>query len=166
MVPRCFIVNTLAFAILLAQNAWCVAPTLANILPRGGARGTAIEVRFVGSNPVDSADRLVHDPGITLVEMKEATGDHATCVLRLAPDCRVGAHAIRVRTLTGASNLRLFSVGALTEVSETEPNNDPATAQSVELGTTVNGIVTNEDVDYFAVDLNEGDSIAVEIEAL
>ncbi len=166
MVPRWFIVNTLAFAILLAQNAWCVAPTLANILPRGGARGTEVEVRFVGSKLGDSVDLIFHDPGITLVEMKEAAGDHATCVLRIAPDCRVGAHAIRVRTLTGASNLRLFSVGTLTEVSETEPNNDPATAQRVELGTTVNGIVTNEDVDYFAVDLNEGDSIAVEIEAL
>ncbi|MCH8205182.1 MAG: pre-peptidase C-terminal domain-containing protein, partial [Candidatus Hydrogenedentes bacterium] len=166
MVRRLFIIYAAAFTVLLAQNAWCVSPNLTNILPRGGARGSEVEVRFVGSKLGDSVDLIFHDTGITLVEIKEAAGDHVTCVLGLAPDCRVGAHAIRVRTLTGASNLRLFSVGTLTELSETEPNNDPAAAQSVELGTTVNGIVTNEDADYFAVELNEGDSIAVEIEAL
>ena len=33
--------------------------------------------------------------------------------LTIAPDCRLGIHALRVRTATGISNLRTFSVGAL-----------------------------------------------------
>src|SRR5690606_22104820 len=63
-------------------------------------------------------------------------------------------------------NLMLFSVGNLPEHAETEPNNDPETAPLVALNATINGVVTNEDVDYYAVELAEGQRLAVEIEGL
>ena len=37
---------------------------------------------------------------------------------------RSGLHDLRVRTATGISELRTFSVGALKEITEVEPNND------------------------------------------
>ena len=44
--------------------------------------------------------------------------------LKIAPDATLGLHDLRVRTATGISELRTFSVGALKEVDEVEPNND------------------------------------------
>ena len=59
----------------------------------------------------------------------EAAGANAVKTkLAIAPDCRLGLHQLRVRTATGISNLRTFSVGALPEIKEVEPNNDFAAA--------------------------------------
>ncbi len=78
----------------------------------------------------------------------------------------MGFHAVRVRTATGISNLRTFSVGALPEVPEVEPNNDFATPQAVAFGCTVNGIVQNEDEDYFVVEAKKGQRITAEVEGV
>lgn len=156
----------LALTMLVCQSVSGVEPKLSNIIPRGGALGTDVEVRFTGKGLGDTVGLLFHDPGIELVEISEAGGGTVRCVLRIASDCRVGTHPIRVHTSTGISNLRLFSVGALTELKETEPNNDAASAQPIELGTTINGTIVNEDADFFSVELRAGDTLAVEIEAL
>ena len=71
-----------------------------------------------------------------------------------------------MRTATGISNLRTFSVGAMPEIKETEPNNDFLQPQKIALDTTVNGVVENEDVEYFAVEAKKGERITAEIEGL
>jgi len=44
----------------------------------------------------------------------------------------------------------------LPETTEKEPNNDPAHAQKVEFNSTINGVVNNEDVDVFSVEVKKG----------
>ena len=73
---------------------------------------------------------------------------------------------MRLRTASGVSNLRLFAVGALAEIAETEPNTDFAQPQKIALDNTVNGVVQNEDVDYFLVEAKKGERITAEIEAV
>lgn len=147
--------------------AGAVSPALTTIIPRGIPRGAETEVTLVGNNLADAVDILFHDEGIELVSIApNEDGKNAKAVLRVAEDCPVGTHGIRVRTRTGISALKVLSVGALTEMEETEPNSTPEEAQEIALGTTVNGRVTAEDVDYFAVNLEPGDRIAVEVEAL
>ena len=153
-------------ALLLTTTADAVAPTLSNILPRGAQRGGEAVVDFHGARLADAIEVIMHEPGITFAEMTAVEDGKATAKLTIAPDARLGTHALRVRTKTGMSNLLLFSVGALTEVQETEPNNDAENPQAVALNSTVNGVVPNEDVDYFAVELTEGQRLAVEAEAI
>lgn len=155
-----------AVAILMPVAAWAVNPGLSTITPRGAARGQTVELTFHGKNFADTVDLIFHDPGLKLIEMGAIEGGKFTCKVEITADCTLGTKGIRVRTKTGVSNLRLFSVGALNEIKETEPNNDPATVETVALGTTINGIVTNEDVDYFALELAVDQRIAVEVEAL
>lgn len=157
----------LAGLVLLGAAANAVAPSLTTIVPRGIPRGADTEVTLVGENLADAVDVMFHDPGISLVSITpQEDGKAAKAVLRVAPDCAVGSHGIRVRTKTGVSILKVLSVGALAETQEAEPNNKPAEAPDVAMGTTINGVVTGEDVDYYAVTLNPGDRIAVEVEAL
>ena len=150
----------------VAMEVWASPPQLNTILPRGASRGDEVTVTIHGRNLANTIDLLFHDTGIEFVEVGETADNRATVTLRIAEDCPVGPQAVRVRTAQGVSNLCLFSVGALIEVEEEEPNDSTETAQPIELGTTVNGRVTNEDVDYFAVDLAEGQVIAVEVEGI
>jgi hypothetical protein len=84
----------------------------------------------------------------------------------VAPDCRLGIHAVRVRSLEGISDLRTFTVGNLPEVPEVEPNTDFAAPQVVPLGSTISGVVQSEDVDHFVVELKKGDRLTAELEGL
>ncbi len=162
-------IHTLALlgGILFSLAASAVAPNLVTIMPRGIPRGAETEVTLVGDSLADAVDIMFHDTGIELVSITpQEDGKAAKAVLRVAPDCPVGSHGIRVRTKTGVSILKVISVGALAEIQEVEPNNKPEESADVSMGTTINGVVTSEDVDYFAVTLNPGDRIAVEVEAL
>jgi hypothetical protein len=47
-------------------------------------------------------------------------------------------------------------------VTESEPNDMQANADSIGLGTTVEGELTSSDVDWYAVDIQEGTEVAVE----
>ena len=157
---------TATTAVLFSTLAWAASPSLSDILPRGAARGT-VEVDFYGGNLADACDIMFHDPGITVGEVGAAEAGKVHVKLNIAADCPLGTHAIRVRTKSGLTNLKLFSVGALAEVDENEAaNNDQKNPFVVALGSTINGQVTNEDADYFAFDLNAGDHLSAEVEAI
>ncbi len=155
-----------AVCLMASSIAQAASPNLGNILPRGGQRGTDIELRFAGGNLADAIDLVFHEPGIAYKQAVSVADGEFKCIVTIAPDCALGRHAIRVRTSSGISNLRIFSVGALPEVMETEPNSDAAHAQAIGFGSTVNGVAQYEDVDYFAIDLAAGQKLAAEVEAI
>ncbi len=155
----------LIFAGCLALNAHAVAPRVGNILPAGGQRGTELEVRFTGQRLEDTKEIVFYTPGISVVSM-EATTNRLKATLKLAADCRLGEHQMRLRTATGVSEVRTFWVGAFTNLTELEPNSDPAKPQKLAFNTTVNGTITAEDLDYFIVTAAKGQRLTAEIEAM
>jgi len=149
----------------LAFNARAVAPRLTNILPPGAQRGTEVEVRFTGQRLDDTKEIVFYTPGISVVSM-EAGNDRVKATLRVAPDCRLGEHQMRLRTATGVSEVRTFWISALTNIAEAEPNNEPAKGQRLSLNCTVNGTVTSEDMDFFIVAAEKGQRLTAEIEGI
>ena len=138
-----------------AQLAWCISatatallamgsvaqaasPSLGAITPFGAQRGTEIEVVFTGGNLGDAQEVMLSYPGITVTQLEATAENSVKTRLNIAPDCRIGIHAMRVRTATGITNLRTFNVGPLPEVAEVEPNNDFAAPQAIGLDVTVN----------------------------
>jgi hypothetical protein len=165
--PRAWLcIAALLFAVLSTSTVSAVEPQLNDVVPFGFQRGTEVDVQFTGGRLADAQEPLFYSPGIT-VKSWEVAGDNAVkAKLAIAPDCRLGIHAVRLRAATGISNLRLFSVGALPEVPEVEPNNLFTAPQPIALGATVTGVVQGEDVDYFVVDAKKGQKIVAEIEGL
>lgn len=150
----------------LARSTEASAPSLGSISPFGGQRGTEIDVTFGGARLSDAKDVYFYYPGITLKQL-EVVNDNAVKVkLAIAADCRLGIHAMRVRTASGISELRTFMVGALPEVAEVEDNGDFAKPQPISLGCTVNGVAQNEDVDYYVVAAKKGERISAEVEGI
>ena len=147
-----------------AQGAW---PRLDNLQPQGGQRGTEVAVTLIGARiGQDPQQVLFYEPGIELKAIERIDDNQAKATLAIKPDCLPGIHAMRVRTATGVTNLRTFHVGTQPEMQEAEPNNAFDNPQAIPLGTVVNGVVTNEDVDYFVVEAKEGERISVEVEGL
>jgi hypothetical protein len=145
--------------------AHAVAPRLTNILPPGAQRGTEVEVRFTGQRLDDTKEVVFYTPGISIVSMKAGT-NRVKATLRVAPDCRLGEHQMRLRTATGVSEVRTFWIGAMTNVAEVEPNNEAAKAQRLPLDCTVTGAVTSEDLDFFIVAAEKGQRLTAEIEGM
>ena len=155
----------ITLAILWPAAASAADPEVSRIVPVGGQRDTELDLKIEGPRLSDAQGLVLYEPGIE-VKRFQVTGGTPRARLALAADCRVGYHALRVRTASGISNLVTFSVGTLPEIDEVEPNNDFQHAQKIPLNVTVNGVVENEDVDYFAVEAHKGQRLSVEIEGL
>jgi hypothetical protein len=156
----------LAAVVLSTSSVRAVEPSLAAIDPYGFQRGNEIDVEFKGTRLADAKQLLLYSPGITVTNLEAASDSVVKVKMSIAADCRLGIHAVRVCTATGVSNLQTFSVGALPEIKEVEPNSDFNAPQPVTLGCTINGVVATEDVDYFVVEAKQGQRITAELEGL
>ena len=157
--------RTLAF-LLVAANLQAAAPNLANILPRGHQRGTETDLNFHGQRLEDAAEALFFDAAIQTLKLEVVSASHVRVRARIAENCRLGEHSVRLRTRSGISELRTFFVDALPAIDEAEPNNEFGTPQEISLNSIVRGVVKNEDVDYYSVSLKKGQRLSVEVHAM
>ena len=139
------------------------SPRLTIIQPRGVQRGGEHVLTFSGSNLGDAEEIFFYDKGFEAAKIEVVDANNIKVSVKVAPDCRLGEHVAQVRTKTGVSDFRTFFVGALKAVDEVEPNSDFASPQTVELNVTVQGIVQNEDVDYYLVEAKKGQRISAEV---
>jgi hypothetical protein len=153
-----------SLAVSCISSARAATPSLTAIRPVGGQRGTEVDVTFSGARLGDALEIVYYQSGITTGAIKKLNDNAVSARLKIAPDAALGIHDVRVRTATGISELRTFSVGALKEVNEVEPNNDFKAPQPIATNVTVNGIADNEDVDYFVVHARKGERITAEVE--
>ena len=163
------IFSVAAFAWILVVEtvpAQAASPTLGSLTPQGGRRGGEVEVTVAGARLKDAQGALFYSPGITLKDIQPVNENSFKCKFAITPDCDLGNHAVRIRTASGITNLALFSVGALPEVDEVEPNSEFVKPQPIALDTTVNGSIGNEDVDFFVVEAKKGERITAEVEGI
>ena len=156
------------FALCLCgeSSVSAASPSLGSIQPRGAQRGTEAVLTFSGGRLTDAKEVLAYYPGITVKKMDVVNDASLKVTVAIAPDCRLGEHAFRIRTATGISEVRTFWVGALPVVEEVEPNSEFEKPQPIPLNVTVHGVVQNEDVDYYVVECKKGQRLSVEIEAM
>ena len=150
---------------ILASPSMASSPAVRGIKPVGGQRGTDVVVTLSGQRLADTRELLFYQPWIKATKI-EAKDGLVTATLRIAPDAPLGLHEFRLRTASGLSALKTFSVGALKDVDEKEPNNDFAKPQPIAMNVTVNGIADNEDADYYAVSAKKGERITAEVEGI
>lgn len=156
-----------AWCVWTAVSALAYEPRLNRLEPQGGQRGTEVAVDLVGPRiGVDPQEIVFYEPGIEVTALDRVDNNRVKAKLAISPECRLGRHAMRVRTASGLSELRTFHVGALQELAEAEPNNELGAAQPAPLDSVINGVVEREDVDVFQVKAREGERLSVEVEGL
>ncbi len=153
----------LALPLLLAlAGAAFYSPRVAIALPAGGQRGTEVEVCLRGERLQEPLGLLGDTAGIEVLGLAAAKPEACTVRLRLAADCTLGAHLLRLRTSEGLSNAWQFRVGALPELAVA-----PATApMPIPLDCTIDGELTTGRIDRFAVAVPAATTVHCEVEAL
>ena len=149
-----------------ASSCFADDPSVSLLSPPGLQRGTEVEVLVTGARIGDAKELLFYEPGVEVTAMTPDGDNKVKVKLKATADCQPGLHAMRLVTETGISNLRFFGVSPLPESTEAEPNSDFATPQPATMNTTINGVITNEDVDYYVIELAEGQKITCELEGI
>ena len=150
----------------LATSANATSPKLNSTTPPGAQRGTELTLNLNGARLDDAPEIVFTGPGIKVLKIESAKTNSLKATIKIAPDCALGEHQLRVRTASGVSDLRTFWIGAYPSVSEFEPNNERVKAHQISLGTTINGTAGGEDTDYFRVEAKKGQRISAEVEAI
>lgn len=158
--------SLLVILLLSGAPAFAASPVLSVILPRGAQRGVETELMFHGQRLEDAQEVMIYEPGIEVTEFAVVNGGQVKAKLKISPECTLGTKHARIRTASGLSDLRVFTVSALPTVMEVEPNSDFKQPQVVPMNVTVEGIIQNEDVDYFVVEAKKGDRITAEVEGI
>ena len=163
--------SLIAIAVLSAisfsgSTAWAVQPQIGNLSPAGLQRGVLTEWTIAGARLADAKELLFYTPGFTVTELAAVNDNSVKAKVTVAPECRLGIHALRLRSESGVSNLLTFTVGPFAEVEEKEPNTEFNAPQPVAMNVTVTGIVQAEDVDHFVIDAKKGQRISAEVEGL
>jgi hypothetical protein len=158
-------------------------PRLTRVTPPGGQRGTVVEVEFVGRGLDQPKDVLFYEPGITLAsiepvekgivngrEVAVEPGYRVKAKLKIAADCELGAHGLRLRTAGGLTEYARFFVGPFPTLEEIETplkrNDKRDAAQPVPMNTTVLGrLIEPTDLDIYRIEAKQGQRISAEIEA-
>jgi hypothetical protein len=165
LAPSLWLVWLSVWLAISASAVWGASPELSLILPRGVQRGAEAELTFHGQRLEDTAAIFFYSPGFEVLSL-EPTPTVVKARVRVAADCRLGEHVAQLRTRSGISEFRTFYVGPFPAISEKEPNSEFSAPQPVPLNITIDGIVDNEDVDYFVVEAKKGQRISADVEAM
>jgi len=154
------------FFLFLCSAAWCAEPLVNSVLPRGGQRDSEQTVLLKGNRLRNPEAIFFYTKGITATNLELKSTKEIKATFKISKDAQLGQHEFRLRTKNGMSRLWTFWVGPFPNLKEEEPNSSFEEAQPVPNEITVNGTITNEDVDYFEINATKGQRISVEIEAI
>jgi hypothetical protein len=154
--------------VLLAMSAEGASPQLTRILPRGGQRGTEMDVTFAGARLKDAKEVILYEKGIEATKIEGDKPEQVKVHFKIAQDCALGEHTMRLRTATGITELRTFWVGPFpsTQASVKPPNASWDTPQTLAMNTTAEGVINNEQVHFYKIDAKKGQRISAEVEGM
>jgi hypothetical protein len=166
--------TALIFLALAAPHALAEQRMLEYALPRGGTRGTTVEVTLHGQYFQGPREILFYGKGIKATGLvSERPFKEVKARFEIAPDCPVGEHVFRLRTANTLSEAITFWVSPFPTVQETEKkigeNDTIAKAQPIPLNSTVDGQILpgdQMDRDVYRVELKQGQRLSVEIESV
>lgn len=141
-------------------------PEFATTKPNGAQRGSELKLTVTGNRLADFEGLIFFTPGFTLKSVDKVENTKVDVTIAIAPTVQPGNHMMRIRTKTGVSHARQFFVGPFPNIEEKEPNTELDAAQPIELNQTIEGVVQNEDVDYFKIALKKGQRISLEADGL
>jgi hypothetical protein len=144
-------------------SAWGALPLarLDRVHPVGIARGSTTDITLEGNDLEGVQKILLSDERLSAEAI-----DGGKFRVHVPADFPLGMVDIRAVGTWGASNPRTLVVAKSGSLVEAEPNDLIEQAQSIPMGSAVEGVLQGRaDVDYFAVTLEANQSVVIELEA-
>ena len=139
------------------------SPQLVRIEPLGVQRGTEAELTFSGARMVRPQEVMLYRKGLEVVSITEEKPEVVKVTVKVPADAPLGEYPLRLRTAAGVTEMKTVEVSAYPSVPEKEDNNEFAAPQKVEMNHVVEGVVQNEDVDYYVVSCKKGQRLVAEV---
>jgi hypothetical protein len=140
-------------------------PFLANITPPAVSPGKTAEWTVTGRNLKKVERLLISGAGVEMVSLKAESETNARVVVRADDKAEPGYREVRAVGPHGLSNLALVRIDRLEQVKESEPNDDPARANPVTVGSAVVGVLKPQDLDHYRIEGKAGRRLTMEVEA-
>ena len=185
---RLAVLVTILFGVLSAEGrAGYLTFNIESLTPRGGQRGTTVEVLLEGMYLDDPREIIFYRPGIRAIDFEVLPPheppiglhgggmirDRVRCKFVIAPDCPLGEHPLRLRTKNQLTNLTTFYVSPWPTVKEVEPanhaNNVPERAETIPVDVTVHGQLHTPgpvEVDCYRVPVVEGGRLSLALDCV
>jgi hypothetical protein len=153
-------------ALALAAAAWG-APSITRMSPLGGMRGTTVRIELSGAELSNVVGAEFDTPEILWKSTRSASHKRVEGEIAIGATAGLGPHLMKLRTLDGHSETVLLYVGQFPAVPDTEPNDTRARAQTIPaIPAEIYGeIAAVEDSDYYAVDVQAGETLNFELRA-
>lgn len=153
----------LALAGVAGDTLRAAGPEVEQLFPAGGQVGATVALEALGKFDAWPVQSQASRRGVELVPEK----DKGKFTAKIAADALPGLYWFRFHDAQGASAPAMFVVGFPPEVTEQEPNDDPAQPGKLPAGPiVVNGRLEKRgDVDHFAVQLTRGGQFVASIES-
>jgi hypothetical protein len=142
------------------------APAISSLLPPGATVGKTTEWTITGRNLNTVSRWIFSGEGIESSDVvAKADGTSATLKVKVGDKADPGYRELRALGSRGISNLVLFRVDRLDQVTEVEPNDDLAKAQPVGLGAAVVAVLKPQDLDHYRITAKAGARATIDVEA-
>lgn len=156
---------------LAAADTVAAQVFIESVFPPSLQRGEVNRVTVRGSNMLGATDLwlTLGESEINARQVSDSTANEATFEIEVSPDAPLGLYGLRLATRDGLSNAHIFAIDQLRPVAETEsvepdrPNNKRHHAQEVSLPVAVFGTCRDTDLDYFAFEVDAGQTVAFEV---
>ena len=151
--------------ILLPSSLRAELPSIRfdRLTPLGASAGATIDAEIVGAD-IEGVESLLFDhPGLTAEPIE---GKERQFRIQVASDVPPGTYDVRLVGRFGISNPRLFAVDhGLSDVTETEPNNEPAQAHTVAINAAVAAMSDGNNEDVFRFSARAGQRLLIDCQA-
>lgn len=154
----CFALIACLTGTVSAQSVCLPLPRLLSTTPMGGTAGTTFDVTIAGENLEEVSELRFQHPGIMAVAKKNDQGaiEANKFTVTIAADCPPGIYEARALSRLGISSSRIFSVGTLPEVVQTQPNTTLATAMTLPVNSVCNATISAKAIDYYSFEAQKG----------
>jgi hypothetical protein len=170
---RCLV--TAIALLLIPSSVLAQLPTaqLKSLSPPGAQAGTTVEVTLSGSNLDESTQLIFSHTGIQAEILETAAGpwdsspqlSFGKFKVTVAGDVPAGSYDAWAKGRYGESNPRSFVIGTLPEATDNGANRALTSPQTIILNSVLNGITDANSVDYYAVELEQGQTVLIECAA-
>jgi hypothetical protein len=144
-------------------------PRLLEVHPKGGQKGTQVNLSLSGQDLDEATQMIFSHPGITAVPKmnpprqfdKEPQVIPNQFTVTIAADVPPGFYEARVAGRFGVSSPRAFEVSDLPQLPEAPNNHTPATAMPIPFDTIIDGMADSENFDLFQFTAKAGQRLII-----
>lgn len=141
-------------------------PVVTFVFPAGASRGQTVEATINGRDFQNANGVRITGSGVTASIVQVVSPNSVKVSFAVAPDAELGERDLRLLTPGGISNRLRFSIGALPEINEVEPNTDRAVPQALAaLPVLINGQILDNDRDNYRFAAKAGQVLVCDVQA-